>query len=107
MVVVGTVVAAGAAAATAAVIGVPVWVLRPALLSAARSPRRTITAGTPTAMVMAMAIPTDPAVRGAGFGTVTLGFGPASSIAPSVSDHIYGVPQRSAVDFNLLNFPAA
>jgi hypothetical protein len=58
-------------------------------------------------MVMAMAIPTDPAVRGAGFGTVTLGFGPASSIAPSVSDHIYGVPQRSAVDFNLLNFPAA
>jgi len=57
---------------------------------------------------MVMAIPTDPVVRGAGFGTVTLGFGPAfKRIAPSVSDHIYGVPQRSAVDFNLLNFPAA
>ena len=112
VVVVGTVVAAGTvvvvAGATAAVIGVPVWVLRPALLSAARSPRRTITAGTPTAMVMAMAIPTDPAVRGAGFGMVTLGFAPASKrMAPSVSDQIYGVPQRSAVDFNLLNFPAA
>src|ERR1700728_1832571 len=81
-------VVAGAAAA-AAVIGARVRALWPALLSAARSPRRTITAVTPTAMAPAMAmamapamatapaIPTDPAARGGGWGMVTVGFAAA------------------------------
>jgi len=96
------VVAAGAVA-----IGAPERVLWPVLLSAARSPRRTITAVTPTATAGTIRMLQLPA-RGAGCGTDTLGFAPASKrIAPSLSDQIYGVPQRSAVDFNLLNFPAA